>query len=221
MIRALAQIGVAGSDRGRIVNLPPRFWLLVSLRRSFRGVRAEPQPWTYLLPETASTRRLEEWIAEVELRLLADARRRAWTATEAEWSGVSAVAIATVPMAPDFVVELPKKRTAGPTLQLLQRMGAGEILVASIQDGGRGYRLSPSGRAVRASVAERAIGERLLIPNCDGLFGPEWSQTWRAPPAVPEAADTDKPHRGTTRRRCAARGRKPAPANENAIGAAA
>ena len=56
------------------------------------------------------------------------------------------------------------------------------MLVTEVSpEGVRSYRLAPSGRRVRTAAAERAIGLRLIVPGNDGLFGPEWSQTWRAP----------------------------------------
>ena len=68
-------IGIAETPRGLVVSLPPRFWLLVSLRRHFR-LAAEPEAWTYRLLGANLARRLETWIAAVELQLAAERRRR-------------------------------------------------------------------------------------------------------------------------------------------------
>lgn len=206
------QIGLAETPRGWLVSLPPRFWLLVSLRRTFRGVQAAPDPWTYLVPARGADRRLGEWMAEVELQLLAESRRRAWTASEAEWTGSPISAPAAASSAEPAIVELPKQGTARATLELLARLAAGEVLTVAIADGARHYRLTPSGRAVRPQVAERAIGERLIVPSCDGLFGPEWSQTWRAP--YRGERDAAKDQGGDRRAESRARrttGRRPAP----------
>ena len=43
------------------------------------------------------------------------------------------------------------------------------------------YFLEPGGRKVGRRSAENAIQHGLLIPSADGLFGPEFSQTWSAP----------------------------------------
>ena len=184
-------IGIAETPRGLVVSLPPRFWLLVSLRRHFR-LAAEPEAWTYRLLGANLARRLETWIAAVELQLAAERRRRAWSATDAEWDGVAAPAPASAAIDGEaFAAEIAAAARPGvarPVLRLLEAMRAGEVLTVAVADGGRAYRLSPSGRPVRASLAERAIGQGLLVPSCDGLFGPEWSQTWRAPPAA-EASD--------------------------------
>lgn len=176
MISVAAPIGVADVPGGYLVSLPPRLALVLSLRRSFRKVRAAAEPWSYFVPGPA--KRLGEWLAEVELQALTERRRRAWSASDAEWDG--AVAPAPAASAPEpfpFIVSLPKKRTARPVLKLLQRMAAGEVLL--VQDGR--FRLYPSGRSTLTGVARRAIEQRLIVPNCDGLFGPEWSQSWRAP----------------------------------------
>lgn len=176
MIPVAPPIGVADVPCGYLVSLPPRLALVLSLRRAFRKVRAAAEPWTYFVPGPA--KRLGEWLAEVELRALTERRRRAWSANDAEWDGAIAPATAAEATAPiPFIVTLPKKQTARPVLELLQRMAAGETLIA--QDGR--FRLYPSGRPTPAGIARRAIEARLIVPNCDGLFGPEWSQSWRAP----------------------------------------
>ncbi len=43
------------------------------------------------------------------------------------------------------------------------------------------YFLEPGGRQVGRRSAENAIQNGLLIPSSDGLFGPDFSQTWSAP----------------------------------------
>lgn len=182
MRHAAPQIGLADIPRGILVSLPPRFWLVVSLRRSVRGVQAGAEPWTYLVPPVRGAgRRIEAWIAEVELQVRAEARRRAWTATDAEWSGAGTPQAPSPVAAPPAIVTLPRKRTARDVLKLLADLDAGAVLVVGVNEGVRGYRLAPSGRRVRTAAAERAIRERLIAPGNDGLFGPDWSQTWRAP----------------------------------------
>ena len=168
---AIGHVGVPG---GYLISLPPQLALVVSLRRSFRKVRAAAEAWTYFVPGPA--KRLGEWIAEVELQALSERRRRAWDAIDAEWEGRDAPA-AHVPSPIPFIVSLPKKRTARPLLDLLQRMADGEMLLIEFSR----YRLYPSGRPVPLGIARRAIEKRLIVPSCDGLFGPEWSQSWRAP----------------------------------------
>lgn len=188
-------IGVAETPRGLVVSLPPRFWLLVSLRQHFR-IEAEPEAWTYCLRGANLARRLELWLAAIELQLAAERRRRAWSVTDAEWDGATAP---TPPPAAAIdgeafaaaIAAAAKPGIAGPTLRLLEAMRTGEVLTVTATGEGRTYRLSPSGRPVRASLAERAIGCGLLVPSCDGLFGPEWSQTWRAPAAEVSDAATN------------------------------
>lgn len=176
MIPVAPPIGVADVPGGYLVSLPPRLALVLSLRRSFRQVRAAAEPWTYFVPGPA--RRLGEWLAEVELQALTERRRRAWSASDAEWDGALApVPAADAPAALPFIVTLPKQRTARPVMDLLQDLAAGEILIA---ESGR-YHLHPSGRPVPAGAARRAIEQRMIVPSCDGLFGPDWSQSWRAP----------------------------------------
>lgn len=203
MIPVAPPIGVADVPGGYLVSLPPQLALVLSLRRSFRKVRAAAEAWTYFVPGPAA--RLGEWLAEVELQALTERRRRAWSASDAEWNGAAAPApAAETPASIPFVVSLPKKRTARPVLELLQRMAAGEVLL--VQDGR--FRLYPSGRSILVGIARRAIEQRLIVPNCDGLFGPEWSQSWRAPkreeadaaaersgPGSPETGAAGKDHR--------------------------
>lgn len=197
MIPVAPPIGVADVPGGYLVSLPPQLALVLSLRRAFRKVRAAAEPWTYFVPGPA--KRLGEWLAEVELRALTERRRRAWSANDAEWDGAIAPAPAAEVTAPiPFIVTLPKKRTARPVLDLLQRMAAGETLI--VQDGR--FRLYPSGRSILVGIARRAIEQRLIVPNCDGLFGPEWSQSWRAPrqeetDAAAERSGKDSPEVGS------------------------
>lgn len=213
MIPVAPPIGVADVPGGYLVSLPPQLALVLSLRRAFRKVRAAAEPWTYIVPGPA--KRLGEWLAEVELRALTERRRRAWSADDAEWAGAIAPAPAVEATAPvPFIVSLPRKRTARPVLELLQHMAAGEILIA---ESGR-FDLHPSGRPVPAGAARRAIEQRLIVPSCDGLFGPEWSQSWRAPrqeetdaaaqrsgPGRTEEGAAGKVHRSPTVRGAAAR----------------
>lgn len=213
MIPVAPPIGVADVPGGYLVSLPPRLALVLSLRRSFRQVRAAAEPWSYFVPGPA--RRLGEWLAEVELQALTERRRRAWSASDAEWDGATApTPAADAPAALPFIVTLPKKRTARPVLDLLQDLAAGEILIA---ESGR-FRLYPSGRMVPSGVARRAIEQRFIVPSCDGLFGPEWSQSWRAPkreeadaaaersgPCGSETGTTGKGDRGRAVRGAAAR----------------
>lgn len=176
-------IGVAEDDRGLVVSLPPRFWLLVSLRKIFRRMLPEPQAWTYRLPRTiGAAKRIEVWIAEVELQVRAEARRRAWTASDAEWHDAPPSTPAAPIAAEPVIIALPSDETGPAVLDLLRRLGEGAVMVAAIEeDGVRRYRLEPRGYLVRTAVAERAIRERLVAPGNDGLLGPESSLTWRAP----------------------------------------
>lgn len=191
-------IGVAEDDRGLVVSLPPRFWLLVSLRKIFRRMLPEQQAWTYRLPRTiGAAKRIEVWIAEVELQVRAEARRRAWTASDAEWHDEPPPAPAAPIAAEPLVLTLPTDETGPVVLDLLRRLGEGAVMVAAIEeDGALRYRLEPRGRLVRTAVAERAIRERLIVPGNDGLLGPETSQTWRAPTPA-EIALVAKPDRKT------------------------
>jgi hypothetical protein len=200
---------VANDPRGIVVRLPPRFWLLVSLRRIYRRMTAEPQAWTYRLPRTVgAAKRLEFWLAEVDLQAKAEERRRAWTASDAEWNDVASPAV-TALAAPELaIVTLPTDKTGPAVLDLLSKLGAGATLSATIEeDGVRRYRLEPRGYLVRTAVAERAIREQLIVPGNDGLLGPEFSQTWRGPTpdeialvAIPAAkAKTNTKRRGKPR----------------------
>lgn len=176
-------IGIADSPRGIVVSLPPRFWLLVSLRRLFRRMIAEPQAWTYRLPLTVgAAKRLEFWVAEVDLQARAEERRRAWIASDSDWDD-AVRPLASRPVEPEpAIITLPDDKTGPAVLDLLRRLGAGATLVATIEeDGARRYRLDPQGYSVRTTVAERAIREQLIVPGNDGLFGPGSSQTWRGP----------------------------------------
>lgn len=186
-------IGVAEDARGFLVSLPRQFWLVVGLRKTFPRLRAAAEAWTYLVPPGRDVAaRIEGWIAEVELQVRAEARRRSWTATDAEWNGAGEPEAPKPVAAEPAIVVLPKKRTAKPVLQLLGDLAGGAVLVTEVSpEGVRGYRLAPSGRRVRTAAAERAIALRLIVPGNDGLFGPEWSQTWRAP--TPEEVALAKP----------------------------
>ncbi|MFB0491245.1 hypothetical protein ABIE45_003831 [Methylobacterium sp. OAE515] len=199
---ATAPIGVAEDALGFLVSLPRQFWLVVGLRKTFPRLRAATEAWTYLVPPGRDVAaRIEGWIAEVELQVRAEARRRSWTATDAEWNGAGEPEAPRPVAAEPAIVVLPKKRTAKPVLQLLADLAGGAVMVATVSpDGVRGYRLAPSGRHVRTAVADRAIALRLIVPGNDGLFGPEWSQTWRAP--TPEEVAAVKPKKS----------RKPKPA---------
>ena len=176
-------IGVAEDARGFLVSLPRQFWLVVGLRKTFPRLRAAAEAWTYLVPPGRDVAaRIEGWIAEVELQVRAEARRRSWTATDAEWNGAGEPEAPRPISTEPAIVVLPKKRTAKPVLQLLADLAAGAVMVATVSpDGVRGYRIAPAGRRVRTAAAERAIALQLIVPGNDGLFGPEWSQTWRAP----------------------------------------
>ena len=185
-------IGVAQTPRGLRIALPPRFWLLVSLRKAMRKLLPDEAPWTYLAPATTALR-VEQWIAEVEISIEAERRRRAWSTSDAEWDGVDpgASPVAARPAPEPFVVRLPTPAATRGTLQLLERLRAGQVLVASVPaepSASLSYVLLPSGLTVRASVARRAIAEQLVRPACDGLFGPETSQSWDLPPVLSEPA---------------------------------
>ena len=85
---ASVPIGVAEFAHGFLVSLPRRFRLVVGLRKSFLRRRAAAERWTYRVsPGRNVVARIEGWIAEVELQVRAEARRRSWTAPEAEWTG--------------------------------------------------------------------------------------------------------------------------------------
>jgi hypothetical protein len=196
---ASVPIGVVEHARGFLVSLPRQFWLVVGLRKTFPRLRAAAEAWTYLVPPGRDVAaRIEGWIAEVELQVRAEARRRSWTATDAEWNGVGEPEAPQPVSAGPAIVVLPKKRTAKPVLQLLAELTAGAVMVATVSpEGARGYRLAPSGRRVRTAAAERAIALHLIVPGNDGLFGPEWSQTWRAP--TPEEVALAKPRARTSK----------------------
>lgn len=188
-------IGVAQTPRGLRIALPPRFWLLVSLRAAVRKLLPDEAAWTYLAPATTALR-VEQWIAEVEIQLAAERRRRAWSVSDAEWEGVAAASapIAAMPAPEPVVVRLPTPATTRGTLQLLEQLRDGQVLVASVAaEAGapRSFILLPSGASVRAAVARRAIAEQLVRPACDGLFGPETSQSWDLPP-VTITEETDR-----------------------------
>ncbi|MFY9291642.1 MAG: hypothetical protein WAP03_13225 [Methylorubrum rhodinum] len=176
MISVAPPIGVADVPGGYLVSLPPQLALVLSLRASFRRVRAAAEPWTYFVPGPAM--RMGEWLAEVELRALAERRRRAWSASDTEWDGAVVASAAPARPAPEpVIIRLPRKRTARPVMELLGQLAAGETMIAESGS----FILFPSGRPVPAGAARRAIEQRLLVPSCDGLFGPDWSQSWRAP----------------------------------------
>jgi len=197
MYQPALPIGVAQTPRGILISLPPRFWLVVSLRRNFRTLQAEPEAWTYRVPDPRAAVRVERWMAEAELRLRAEARRRAWTAMDTEWLGrdeaaPSLASAAALSIGRDLDFTLPAEGLARSTRTLLARMAAGEVLVVTVTAlAGRLFCLSPSGRTVMARVAEAAIGAALVVPAGDGLFGPESSQTWRL--AREDAADAHRP----------------------------
>ncbi|MBE7203887.1 MAG: hypothetical protein INR70_39675, partial [Parafilimonas terrae] len=70
-------IGVAEIRQGFLVSLPRQFWLVVGLRKTFPRLRAAAEAWTYLVPVGRDVAaRIEGWIAEVELQVRAEARRR-------------------------------------------------------------------------------------------------------------------------------------------------
>ena len=181
-----APIGIAKTARGLLITLPGRFWLLVSLRRSVKRLIASEDPWTYLAPESKGVR-IEQWVAEVEIQLAAESRRRAWSVSDAEWEAAPSAATAPAfsPPSEPLIVNLPSAKTTLSTLSLLKKLEAGQVLVSTPDRGGAGalriYVLRPSGRVVPTRVARRAIDDRLVLPHCDGLFGPETSQSWGFP----------------------------------------
>lgn len=188
MKHAASPIGVADTKRGVLVSLPPRFWLMVSLHRAVPRVRPAEAAWTYVAP-TEALRRIGQWVAEVELQLRAESRRRAWSVTDAEWEGLAGAAgAAPRPAAPAVIVMPPGPQTSKGTLALLARLAAGEVLVVTPAPTGCGrfYVLRPSDVAVRPVVFERALHEQLIAPGNDGLFGPETSQTFTLPIPLPE-----------------------------------
>lgn len=204
-------IGVTEDARGFLVSLPCQFWLVVGLRKTFPRLRAAAEAWTYLVPPGRDVAaRIEGWITEVELQVRAEARRRSWTATDAEWNGAGEPEAPRPVAAEPAIIVLPKKRTAKPVLQLLADLAAGAVMVATVSpDGARGYRLAPAGRRVRTAAAERAISLRLIVPGNDGLFGPEWSQTWRAPTAEEVALAAPRPRKAKSKAKLTAKRRAP------------
>ena len=201
MSTAPVPIAVTEDSRGFVVGLPAQFWLVVGLRKTFPGLQAAPEAWTYRVPPTrGAVARIEAWIAEVELQVRAEARRRTWTATDAAWNGTGQPEAPRPVAAEPAIVTLPKKRTAEPVLRLLEILAApNALMVATVStEGVRGYRLAPSGRRLSKAAAERAIVLRLLAPGNDGLFGPEWSQTWRAPTEVEVALAAERPRKAKT-----------------------
>lgn len=166
-------IGIADVPGGYLVSLPPRLALVVSLRKCFPKTFAADTPWTYVVPRPAT--RLGEWLAEIELQTRRI--RRSWCASDVEWGDVPASAPAVERAVAPAIIRLPPKRTAKSVLALLDRLAAGETMIAE----SGGFSLFPSGRPVPACAARRAIEQRLIVPSCDGLFGPETSQSWRAP----------------------------------------
>ena len=181
-----APIGIAKTARGLLITLPGRFWLLVSLRRAVKRLVAHEEPWTYLAPESKGVQ-IEQWVAEVEIQLAAERRRRAWSASDAEWEAAPSAATAPAfsPPSEPLIVNLPSAKTTRSTLSLLKKLEAGQVLVSTPDRGGAGalriYVLRPSGRVVPTRVARRAIEDRLVLPHCDGLFGPDTSQSWGFP----------------------------------------
>ena len=185
MNHGTAPIGIAKTTRGLLITLPGRFWLLVSLRRAVKRLVAHEEPWAYFAPESKGVT-IEQWVAEVEIQLAAENRRRAWSATDAEWEAAPSTSapLARPPVEP-LIVNLPSKTTTRATLSLLKKLEAGQILISTPDRGGAGalriYVLRPSGRVVPTRVARRAIEDRLVLPHCDGLFGPDTSQSWGFP----------------------------------------
>jgi hypothetical protein len=179
-----SEITISQDRSGLKVALPWRWWILRSLRVTFPNSRAADELWTYVVPGKLAPRRIEHWLSEVHLRIAADNRRRTWSASDAEWNGAEAAARTPdrieAPGEP-VVVRVPPVGTTRATLALIAALEAGEVLIVSVMSGaGKIYTLQPSNKAVLAHVAERAIREQFIRPACDGLLGPETSQTWRA-----------------------------------------
>jgi len=181
-----SEIMITEGFGGLKVALPWRWWILRSLRLTFPNCRPAAELWTYIVPGAHAARRIEHWLSEVQLRIAADNRRRAWSVSDAEWNAACSVA-APVPeqycarQEEAVVVRVPPVGTTRATLALLAALEAGETLIVSVMSGaGRVYTLQPSNKVVLAHVAERAIREQFIRPACDGLLGPETSQTWRA-----------------------------------------
>lgn len=68
--------------------------------------------------------------------------------------------------------------------RLLDRMKAGETLCKALRLKETGetevqFFLDPSNRACGEWTASAAIERGLVVPNGDGLFGPDTSQAWR------------------------------------------
>jgi hypothetical protein len=178
------EIMISQDRSGLRVALPWRWWILRSLRVTFPNSRPADELWTYVVPGVHAARRNEHWLSEVQIRIEADNRRRAWSASDAEWEGAVSPARPRerfeAPAEP-VVVRVPPVGTTRATLALIAALDAGEVLIVSVMSGtGKVYTLQPSNRAVLAHVAERAIREQFIRPALDGLLGPETSQTWRA-----------------------------------------
>lgn len=179
-----SEILISQDRAGLKVALPWRWWILCSLRVTFPNARPAEELWTYVVPGKLAPRRIEHWLSEVHLRIAAENRRRAWSASDAEWEGATSAARgperAQAPPEP-IVVRVPPVGTTRATLALIAALDAGEVLIVSVMSGaGKVYTLQPSNKAVLAHVAERAIREQFIRPACDGLLGPETSQTWSA-----------------------------------------
>lgn len=181
-----SEIRISEGVGGLKVALPWRWWILRSLRVTFPNSRPADELWTYVVPGTHAARRIEHWLSEVQIRIAADNRRRAWSASDAEWNAAGGAISPTQEHSPyrqdeAVVVRVPPVGTTRATLALLAALDAGETLIVSVMSGaGRIHTLQPSNRPVLAHVAERAIREQFIRPACDGLLGPETSQTWRA-----------------------------------------
>lgn len=65
-------------------------------------------------------------------------------------------------------------------LAVLKAAKAGEKLCKCNIGAKISWSLEPSGRAVEMQTAEQIIAAGLLIPQHDGLFGDDTSQTWGA-----------------------------------------
>lgn len=182
------EITISQSERGLKVALPWRWWILRSLRVTFPSSRPASELWTYEVPGVLAARRIEHWLSEIQLRIAAENRRRAWAVSDEEWDRAGSAASRQPsameildPQTEAIVLRVPPVGTTRATLALIASLEAGEVLIVSAEAGvGRIFTLQPSNKPVRSEIAERAIRERFIRPACDGLFGPETSQTWRA-----------------------------------------
>lgn len=72
-----------------LVRLPPRFWVLRSLRSTFPRCHAHRFAWTYFVPGKRAQKKVSAWAEHIEGKLRAQARDEEQFHRDEEWDAAA------------------------------------------------------------------------------------------------------------------------------------